>query len=542
MAGSNQAINLGGMLNQIAGTIGSGYQINGKNAGEAIGGVVANAVRPEIDQNNPESLEKYAQWARNNGRDEEALRYSEKAGQIQKEQSAAQAIGAAQGASVRATENAQYGDTTALRREVTAMSQRAQTAAQSGDLEQARIFSEQARQMQAMMPAADEAASNKKASGVIQMQKILDDGKYADGRELTEQNRAGLEQAINQHMQNPAVVTKTNQLVKQRAEMDNLKQAQKEDAAANKFLAESMSVESEEELQDLYDKADEDTKKALLPLLNARQAQLERDRLREERNAIQGSKIVDDILQEAYQNQIDAMPEGSAARAQAQAALDAAVAFDDKYFVNGTYTTPRDVVNTNVNRHLTKIDLMANQTAMAVDAAERSDISRLKLELLDADLARFSPLDPGEVRRLVQARFPDEPVTEERLAAMRKEMRSAQEQDYRDLQRRIAPEEAEAWDKEGVALMPEGLTPAQQKTFLKYVRSSKNRAIAKKDVNTFIDLLKKSPGIWPDEEDYNDSTPYEENLENAKRAASMQQTGASVQSLMQIYKAIFNEE
>lgn len=106
MAGSNQSLNLGGMLNQIAGTIGSGYQVNGKSAGEAIGDVVANAVRPEVDTKDPMSMVKYAEWARNNDRNEEALRYTQMADARASQQDA---LAAAQAADQIANKAKGYG-------------------------------------------------------------------------------------------------------------------------------------------------------------------------------------------------------------------------------------------------------------------------------------------------------------------------------------------------------------------------------------------------------------------------------------------------
>ena len=95
MAGTDQSANLGGMLNQIAGTLESGYTINGKNAGAAIGDVIANAVRPEVDTKDPVSMMKYAEWARNNGRNDEALGYTPMAGQRSSQQEALAAAKAA---------------------------------------------------------------------------------------------------------------------------------------------------------------------------------------------------------------------------------------------------------------------------------------------------------------------------------------------------------------------------------------------------------------------------------------------------------------
>lgn len=71
MSGANQAVNLSGMLSGIADTLGEGYQINGMNAGQAMGDNVRRTFMPTPDYNDPKSLAAYAQWAKQNGRDEE---------------------------------------------------------------------------------------------------------------------------------------------------------------------------------------------------------------------------------------------------------------------------------------------------------------------------------------------------------------------------------------------------------------------------------------------------------------------------------------
>lgn len=77
MSGSNQAVNISGMLNQIAGTLGSGFQFGDNNTGFA--GSIRNSLAPQLDTNDPKSLEEYAEWARRNGNPEEAMRYRQMA-------------------------------------------------------------------------------------------------------------------------------------------------------------------------------------------------------------------------------------------------------------------------------------------------------------------------------------------------------------------------------------------------------------------------------------------------------------------------------
>ncbi len=63
MAGSNQAVNLTGMLNQLSQDIG-GFADVQANYGNAI----RNLARPDLDMDNPETMGAYAQWLINNGK------------------------------------------------------------------------------------------------------------------------------------------------------------------------------------------------------------------------------------------------------------------------------------------------------------------------------------------------------------------------------------------------------------------------------------------------------------------------------------------
>lgn len=74
MAGSDQSVNLGGMLSGIGDTIG-GMSAAGAGYNEAF----INAFRPEINPGSPESLQAAAEWASNNGRAEEAAAYRKEA-------------------------------------------------------------------------------------------------------------------------------------------------------------------------------------------------------------------------------------------------------------------------------------------------------------------------------------------------------------------------------------------------------------------------------------------------------------------------------
>ena len=83
MAGQDQSANLGGMLSQIGQTLGSPVDASGLTNN------IKNVFRPGVDMNDPESLQRYAQWAGGVGNAEEALQYGRQAASLQKEQQVA---------------------------------------------------------------------------------------------------------------------------------------------------------------------------------------------------------------------------------------------------------------------------------------------------------------------------------------------------------------------------------------------------------------------------------------------------------------------
>ena len=83
MAGTDQSVNLTGMLSGIANTLSQGYEIGGVSAGEALGNNIRQAAKPELDMKDPVSIRKYADWAGRNGKDEEALLMQQKAVEVE---------------------------------------------------------------------------------------------------------------------------------------------------------------------------------------------------------------------------------------------------------------------------------------------------------------------------------------------------------------------------------------------------------------------------------------------------------------------------
>ena len=82
MAGADQSANLGGMLSQIGGT----FAGMGKEQGQMFSDMIANANRPQANPNDPDSYRRLAEWARSNGKADEARMYDNQYAQAQTEQ------------------------------------------------------------------------------------------------------------------------------------------------------------------------------------------------------------------------------------------------------------------------------------------------------------------------------------------------------------------------------------------------------------------------------------------------------------------------
>lgn len=177
---------LGGMLNQIAGTLGQGIDINGMNAGQALGDNIRNAVAPSPNTNDPESLREYAQWLQNNGRGSEAMQYREKADKIEKDRDMAGRMGLFSEEQGKGVAAIQQGDTAALRQNIARLQEMAGGAT---DPQERLKYQQEVRRMQGQM---GQAAST--------------------GRSMNGQRLAAAEEALNQ----PGLDPRAKQAIEQR--------------------------------------------------------------------------------------------------------------------------------------------------------------------------------------------------------------------------------------------------------------------------------------------------------------------------------------
>lgn len=111
MAGQDQSANLGGMLSQIGQTLGTPVNTT------AFTNNITNTFRPEVDPNDPTSLQNYARWAGRVGKTEESMLYNKQAATLREEQKVANIQKATAAATNRYRAAVLSGDKTAVDRE-----------------------------------------------------------------------------------------------------------------------------------------------------------------------------------------------------------------------------------------------------------------------------------------------------------------------------------------------------------------------------------------------------------------------------------------
>jgi hypothetical protein len=221
MAGSDQSVNLGGMLSGIGDTIG-GMSAAGKGYNDAF----INAFRPEIDPSSPESLQAAAEWASNNGRADEAAAYRKEANsasllQTQLATKEKQRVlgGKVQAAMGLAQQSAEAGDKEGLDRaqkQLLALMQDPNTPLEAQD--QIRSASEAVRSMTTQ--TLGNRASNQ-AQGAMKLAAVLEDEAFLE--KAGPEKAAQLEAQLNRVLSVPETLDAYNAQVEQQAAMDTAK-------------------------------------------------------------------------------------------------------------------------------------------------------------------------------------------------------------------------------------------------------------------------------------------------------------------------------
>ena len=494
--GTDQSVNLSGMLNQIAQTIGSGYTIAGKNAGEAMGDQIANAFRPKVDPNDPDSMLKYAEWAKRNGKPEEARMYEDKAAMLKKEKGEADAIAAAASYGEKGMSMVGNGDVEGYGGMLSNMNKDIQAAAQRGDLATARALQGQSQQLQQMRPALIENSVNNRANQVLKLEQTLADGfvqdRQGNKRELTPQQREAMQMANDRLQEDHKVVARTNQMALQQHQVNVAQKAQERDAAVAKATPALMAAGSQEELEDAVAKVSPEVYADMLPVINAKEAQLIRREEREQKAIDKQTSVFAQEDVEALRGRIAELPE--AQQEVWNREVEKLEDLNDKAMPGGNYATLES--RSAMKQRFNQLDNMI-MNAWAQDTAdrtrrERNEQDSQQIELVKAELDLVSPIDPGELRRYVEGGMADDLDDAEKI------IRAQQLRSYDAIQQLVDPEayaakEAE-WEARVGADMPKEVVNDAQADVLKIARGMKT--LDGKTDAEIIELLVKNKR-WP---------------------------------------------
>ncbi len=298
--GTDQSVNLSGMLNQIAGTIGSGYTIAGKSAGEAMGDGIANAFRPKVDPEDADSLLKYAQWAKNNGKTEEARMYEEKARILKGEKREANAIASAAAFGEKANLMIANGDVEGFNGMLSSANKDVQAAANSGDLATARALSAQSQQLQGQRGVLQDNRIKSQANQVLNLTKALDNGYVTDAQgnrtELTPKTRQDMEQGRTTLLGDHEVTSRVNQMALQQHQVSVAQKAQEREAIEAKVMPAISQASTQEELETAIASVPPEVYQDLLPVINAQEQRLERKAERDERAVTLQTAVFGDTM------------------------------------------------------------------------------------------------------------------------------------------------------------------------------------------------------------------------------------------------------
>lgn len=450
MAGTDQSVNLGGMLNNIAGTIGEGYQIGGKSAGEAMGGLIANSVKPTLDMNDPASLKNYARWARNNGREEEAMRYEAESARLRKQQQSLQAMAQAGEVSNKAISATQGGDLTQLEMQRQEAVKGIQTAMANNDVDGARQWQQTLQQLRTMGTAAQEQATKNKATNIGRINSIIKGGVDGEGNALPQQAIDAMKVKRAELMEDAEAVSIYNKGLMEERRNLAFEEEEANKAAVAAFLKEAGSLNDPAAIEEAFGNVDEAAAPAVLAMKSTLVRDAEDRIRRSEEAAAKQTQLASVDVVEAWQARIDAMPEDAVqARKMAQATLDAAKKKDDSLFVNKTYTgAGRKSAEAAWNKADTTLSQIMVSSAAASDGVERTKRKQNEDRLLELEMQRAVPASAAEINRVrgYTADKDGNPTISEAKAA---DLIEAERQaEYRELQAVLDPEGAAAFQKQ----------------------------------------------------------------------------------------------
>ena len=320
--GTDQSVNLSGMLSGIAETLGSGFQIGGVSAGEAIGNNIRELAKPELDMKDPASIRKYAQWASRNGKDEEALLMQQKAAEVEEELTYNRDMGTVRTMEATGGGQGRAGEVELMGVTIDKLYKFAQDNAMTSP-DAAGAAQQVANTLSTQMGAAKKTQFGNQAEHLLSVEKALKTGEWTskDGstKTLSADERAGLQAQRDMYRNTkPEVVAEANNRSVDRAATDLVAEEQRWTGEVSKkvFTAASTGAATIEQLIE----ADPSLKKY------ERQMRDEYDRV--EANKLNSANVREAITDRgrvmdttSYQERIDSLPVEF--QKQAQDRLDA---------------------------------------------------------------------------------------------------------------------------------------------------------------------------------------------------------------------------
>jgi len=277
MAGGDQSVNLSGMLNSIAGTIGSGYEINGMSAGQALGNNIREAAKPKLDMNDPQSIRDYAGWAGRNGQQKESTLMLEKAAEVEKEQAIAKKKGAVAKDTAMGMKSAADGDVTGLERAIADAARKAQEAGQAGDLDGVDLYRKEMEALSGQRNAAKGVQTTNKGNGILHLESLL------ENPDVTEEQKRQIQTQLDVLKQdNKAVLAANNTKISNMA-VERQQQAAQEDALEAEAMTKIMAIKDPDELLDL--ELPPEIAGKLQGVISSRESMLVRQEQRNEKDA-----------------------------------------------------------------------------------------------------------------------------------------------------------------------------------------------------------------------------------------------------------------
>lgn len=244
MAGTNQAVNLTGMLSQIGSTLSKGVDISPLTSN------IENMSRPKLDMNNPDSLERYAQWAESTGKRQEAMTYRKQAADLRKEQSLVKRSAAAVNSSMMGQTAAQEGDVAGVRQQIAELGKQLNQG--GGTLQEQQAIRAEMQRLQGLIPGTKKVETQNKANGILQLERL------AQRTDLTADQQANIARQLNVLKQDAEVVELANKAKVDEYRMERMQIEQVADqymASQQSNIARAVREQDDEAIQSIIDAA-----------------------------------------------------------------------------------------------------------------------------------------------------------------------------------------------------------------------------------------------------------------------------------------------